>query len=81
MNTFWFAFLFEVVRFSNIQGPITWVLMSAPESSTFGVQNLFYLLFYFFYLTYFITDTEAYVKALLLSEISLRAGSPLSHTH
>lgn len=41
MNTFWFAFLFEVVSFSNIQWPITRVLMSAPERNTFGVQNFF----------------------------------------
>lgn len=41
MNTFWFAFLFEVVSFSNIQWPIASVLMSAPERNTFGVQNFF----------------------------------------
>ena len=41
MNTFWFAFLFEVVSFSNIQWPIARVLMSAPERNTFGVQNVF----------------------------------------
>lgn len=41
MNTFWFAFLFEVVSFSNIQWPIARVLMSAPERNTFGVQNFF----------------------------------------
>ena len=41
MNTFWFAFLFEVVSFSNIQWPIARVLMSAPERNTFSVQNFF----------------------------------------
>lgn len=52
MNTFWFAFLFEVVSFSNIQWPIARVLMSAPERNTFGVQNFFIYCFIIIFLSY-----------------------------